>query len=293
MTAEPGWEPALDCVARSRLTLLLGGVDSGKTSLAVFFLNGLLARGYQVGVVDADLGQSEVGPPTTIGLGQVTRVLARLSDAAVVGLSFIGSTSPQGHVTSTIAATQRLARRAFALGFERVVVDTCGLIDGDLGRALKRGKIETLDPDLVIALQREEECEPILGACAGQRRPEILRLPVGALARSRSTVERRRYRQAAVDAYFRAATVRRFAVSGLALRLMSDRSDATALDAVDHAGRTLVGLDDASGDTLGLGAFRGVDAVDRTVVVDTPVRDDHVAGLRVGRHVLHSVESVR
>jgi polynucleotide 5'-kinase involved in rRNA processing len=293
MTAERGWACALDRAARSRLTLLVGGVDTGKTSLATFLANGLLALGFRVGVVDADLGQSEIGPPTTVGLGRVTRLLARLGDADVAGLSFVGSTSPQGCVGSTATATREMADRACSLGLERVVVDTCGLIEGPLGRILKQRKIELLDPDLVICLARREECEPILGPYAGQHRPEILRLPVGDHARGRSVVERRRHRQTALGAYFRGATPRRFAVGGLALRVTGDRPGPMSLVAPDGLERMLVGLDDVRGDTLGLGAFRAVDVLDRTVLVDTPVRDGHVAGLRVGPHVFHAVEPVR
>lgn len=43
MTPGRGWERALERAARSRVTLLLGGVDSGKTVLATFLANGLLA----------------------------------------------------------------------------------------------------------------------------------------------------------------------------------------------------------------------------------------------------------
>ena len=293
MTAERGWDGALDRAARSRLTLVVGAVDTGKTSLVTFLANGLLARGFRIGVVDADLGQSEIGPPTTVGLGRVTRALTRLGEADVAGLSFVGSTSPRGHVRSTVAATQRMAERAFRLGLERVVVDTCGLIEGPLGEILKRQKIERLRPDLVICLEREEECEPILAMCGGKRRPEILRLSVGEQARRRSAGERRRYRQAAVDQYFHGAAPRHFAVSELAFRLVSDRADPTSLDDPDRLDRALVGLDDAGGDTLGLGAFRAVNILDRTLLVDTPVRDGHVAGLRVGPRVLHAVETVR
>src|SRR5262249_12002717 len=158
MTGEPGWAHALDRAARSRLALLLGAVDTGKTSLATFLANGLLSLGFRVGVVDADLGQSEIGPPTTIRLGRGTRTLTRLGDAEVVAFSFVGSTSPQGHVMATVAATQEMAHRGFALGFDRVVVDTCGLVDCPLGLVLKQRKVEGVDPDLLIALQREREC---------------------------------------------------------------------------------------------------------------------------------------
>lgn len=293
MTAGLGWDVALEGAVRSRLTLLVGDVDAGKTSLATFLANGLLARGFRVGVVDADLGQSRIGPPTTIGLGRVTRALAGLADADVAGLSFVGSTSPLGHVASTVAGARRMADRAAAAGLERVVVDTSGLIGGELGGVLKRRKIELLDPDLVICLERGEECEPILRPYAGRRRPEILRLPVGAGARRRSAEERRRHREAALDAYFRGAAHRRLALSCLALRLMSDRGGGAPLEDRDDLEGALVGLDDAGGDTLGLGAIRAVDFAGRTLLVDTPVHDVPVAGLRLGGPALRPVESTR
>ncbi len=295
MTAGPGWERALERAAQSRLTLLLGDVDTGKTSLATFLANGLLRRGFRVGVVDADLGQSEIGPPTTIGLGRVARPLERLGDADADGLSFVGATSPQGHVRSTVAGARRMVGRARTLGLERVVVDTSGLVDGLIGRTLKRRKIELLDPDLVICLERAEECAPILLSYAGRQRPEIRRLPVGERARRRSAEERRQHREAALEAYFRCAAPRRLALSGLPVRLMSDRQDAAplAFSGRDEWAGALIGLDDAEGDTLGIGAIRAVDLADHALLLDTPVRDAHIAGLRLGRHVLSSAESVR
>jgi len=295
MTAGPGWERALERAARSRLTLLLGDSDAGKTALATFLANGLSARGFRVGVVDADLGQSEIGPPTTIGLGRVTRVLDRLRDADPAGLFFVGSTSPQGHLRSTVAGVRRMADRAAALGLERVLVDTSGLIEGELGRTLKRRKIEILDPDLLIGLQREEECEPLLRLFAARRRPAMLRLPVGDRARKRSADERRRHREAALDAYVRHAAPLRLALPGLSLRRMGDghlAAPVLPLDGEDLEGR-LVGLDDPDGDTLGLGVIRAVDPRGDALVLDTPVREAQIAGLRLGRHALLSAESVR
>jgi polynucleotide 5'-hydroxyl-kinase GRC3/NOL9 len=293
MMTEPGWERVLDRATRSRLTLLVGGVDTGKTSLATFLANGLLAHGFQVGVVDADLGQSEIGPPTTIGLGRVTRTLERLGDADLAGFSFVGSTSPQGHVRSTLAATRHMVDRAFAEGLDRVVVDTCGLIDGPLGRIYKQGQIDRLDPDLVVVVQRREECEPIVRPYDEHERPEIVRVPAGEHVRRRTPVERRRHRTAALDRYFQGAGPQRLALPRLRLRIMTDQSCPVPLDARDDLESRLVGLDDAEGVTLGLGAIRGIDVVDRAVLVDTPVADARVAGLRVGRDALRSLEPVR
>jgi polynucleotide 5'-hydroxyl-kinase GRC3/NOL9 len=287
MTTAPGWARALERAARSRLTLVLGAVDTGKTRLTTYLANGLLAAGFRVAVVDADLGQSEIGPPTTIGLGSPTRALAGLGDADVLALSFVGSTSPQGHVSSTVVGTGRMAARA-AAAFERVLVDTSGLIEGELGRALKRGKIARLDPDLVICLEREAECDTILQPLAASVRPEILRLPVGAEARRRSAGERRRHREAAFEAYFRRAASRRLAVDGLALRFTDDRPGALTLDDLAGAEGALAGLDDAGGETLGLAVVRAVDVAARALLVDTPVSDSPVAGLRLSRHAIVS-----
>jgi polynucleotide 5'-hydroxyl-kinase GRC3/NOL9 len=293
MMTEPGWERVLDRATRSRLTLLVGGVDTGKTSFATFLANGLLARGFQVGVVDADLGQSEIGPPTTIGLGRATRPLERLGDADVSQFSFVGSTSPQGHVRATLTATRQMVDRAFGEGLDRVVVDTCGLIDGPLGRIYKQGQVDRLDPDLVVVVQRREECEPIVRPYDERERPEIVRMPAGEHVRRRTPVERRRHRMAALDRYFQGAGRQRLALPDLRLRIMTDQSCPAPLDARDDLESQLVGLDDAEGATLGLGAIRGVDVIDRVVLVDTPVADDRVAGLRVGRDALRSLEPVR
>jgi polynucleotide 5'-hydroxyl-kinase GRC3/NOL9 len=271
----------------------VGGVDTGKTSLTTFLANGLFARGFQVGVVDADLGQSEIGPPAAIGLGRVTRMLGRLGDADVAGLAFVGSTSPHGHVRSTLTATRQMVDRAFAQGFDRVVVDTCGLIDGPLGRILKQGQIDRLDPDLVVVVQRRDECEAVVRRYEDRERPDIERVPVGEHARRRSPAERRRPRTAALARYFQGAGLLRFALPSLRLLIMTDHSCPTALDARDDIESRLVGLDDAEGATLGLGAIRGVDVIDRVVLVDTPVHDGCVAGLRVGRYALRSLEPVR
>ncbi|HYB43186.1 MAG TPA: Clp1/GlmU family protein, partial [Candidatus Methylomirabilis sp.] len=252
----------------------------------------LAARGALVGVVDADLGQSEIGPPTAVGLGRVVHPLGALEEAELIGLSFVGAISPAGHVEATVAGTGRMSERAFAAGLDRVIVDTSGLIDGELGRCLKRRKIERLDPDLVIALERGRECAALLGQLPGPERPEVLRLPVAEGARRRSIRERRRHREAAFDTYFEGAEPRRLALSDLAFRAGGDRR-AGAVDARDCREGMLVGLEDFRGDTLGLGVVRAVDVPARTLLLDTPVRDAPVAGVRLGSHSFHPAVSVR
>src|SRR5438093_7460441 len=120
--------PALEAAAEARVTLILGTSDTGKTSLAARLAGALAARGDRVAVVDADVGQSEIGPPTTVGLGRVTGALARLADAEVLALEFVGDTSPVRYIRETEEATGRLVRRAMSDCFERDLVYTGGMV---------------------------------------------------------------------------------------------------------------------------------------------------------------------
>src|SRR5438046_8754780 len=87
-----------------------------------------------------------------------------------------------------------MVTRARAQGIARVLVDTGGLIAGDLGRTLKQAKIDLLDPDLVICLARGGECEAVLRPYRVAARPRIVRLAPSPAARSRNAETRRRYR---------------------------------------------------------------------------------------------------
>src|SRR5438477_8530412 len=126
------WRAVLDEVGDARVTVIVGASDAGKTTLVAQLAGELAARGGPVAIVDADIGQSEIGPPTTVGLGRVTRQLGRPADAEVVALRFVGATSAARDLRATVQATGQLVDRARALGFERVIVDTSGLVRGDL-----------------------------------------------------------------------------------------------------------------------------------------------------------------
>lgn len=185
--------------------MIMGETDAGKTGFTTFLTNSLVAQGLRVGVVDADLGQSDIGPPTTVGLGVLTQPVERLGEAEVIGLHFVGSTSPQGHLLPTVIGTKKMVEKALRLGLDKVLVDTSGLIQGELGRALKQAKIELVDPDLVLCLERHGECEHILRPYNQGSRPAIVRLAPAPAVKKRSQEERRLHRERTLQAYFHGA----------------------------------------------------------------------------------------
>ena len=267
---------ALEAAAAARVTLVLGAGDTGKSTLVAGLAGALAARAHTVAVVDADLGQSDVGPPTTVGLGRVRRPIERLEEAELVGLEFVGMTSPARCMRETAEATARLVARALEGGCDRVLVDTSGLVEGDFGRALKRIKIDRVRPDLLIALQRHGECEPIL--CLYEGGPAILRLPAAATAR-RSAAARRRQRQRALDAHLAGAVPVTLDLTRVPARPVPAGRGLAVIDVLG----ALVGLDADDGRTRGLGWVSGVDVAKARLTVETAVGGEGIAAVAIGR----------
>jgi polynucleotide 5'-hydroxyl-kinase GRC3/NOL9 len=262
--------------------MVIGASDTGKTTLVTKLAGALAARAFSVGVVDADLGQSEIGPPTTIGLGRVTDASQRLAQAEVVAIHFVGVTSPAANLLGALIGARRMLDRAKRLGFQRVVVDTSGLVAGSLGRTLKQAKIELLDPDLVVCLQRADESEHIVSAYAQGGRPEILRLAAAPEVRPRSAEDRRRHRQERLEAYFRAARPLALDLDRVSVRWPGGPPLALEQVAAEMEG-VLAGLENTSRATLGLGRVRAIDVSKRIIHIESCVPGAEVAAVVIGR----------
>ena len=149
-------EALVDQAARTKHTVLLvGGLDTGKSTLSRQLLQTAVAAGRPAAYLDADVGQKSVGPPATISLKHVRS--AHDLEPEVDALAFVGSTSPEDHLLPVVAGLAQLHRRALESGAEFVVVDSSGLVSGLDGQILKYHKVEMLQPDLVVGLQRGEE----------------------------------------------------------------------------------------------------------------------------------------
>lgn len=269
---------ALDAATAARVTLVIGVVDAGKTTLVTRLAAALASPGDLVGVVDADLGQSDIGPPTTVGLGLVHGAIDRLDQAEVVALEFLGVTSPAHCLRQTASATARLVNHALEIGCRRVLVNTSGLVEGNLGRALKRFKIECVAPDLLIALQRDAECEPLLSSCADAPQLAIVRLPAVAPVQ-RSAAARRRHRERALAQHLAGAVPVSFDLTRVDLRPAPEGSGLAVIEVVG----ALAGLVGREGWTLGLGWVGAVDLGGARLTVETTVDASRVTAIAIGR----------
>lgn len=252
---------ALDrAVADGGTVLLLGATDSGKSTLTRELVNRAVAAGRRVAVVDADVGQSDIGPPTTIGLGFPTAPVASLGEIAAEQLYFVGDTSPARHLLPMAVGTALLTRAACAAQCDLILIDTTGMVSGRQAETLKFHKIQATRPRCILAVQRHDELEHLLLPFRGRGSPRVIRLPVAPQVRVKSPTERQERRQAA------------FARALADAREVSLECPAVALWAPALPARLcgrVCGLLDRRGDTLAFGILEEVFAT--RLALFTPV----------------------
>jgi polynucleotide 5'-hydroxyl-kinase GRC3/NOL9 len=232
-----------------KVVVLLGGLDSGKSTLGRAIAAVGVEAGRRVAYLDADLGQKTVGPPTAVTL----RLLGDPSElepdsmSRPDGLYFVGATSPPGQLLPLVVGTGSMVRRAREDGVDLVVVDTSGLVSGVYGQMLKYHKIELLRPDVVIGLQRGEELAPLLGIVQRFFTSEAIVLPVEPNTRSTSVDERAQNREEAFRRYFSGPLQRWRVKPTVFMPALPALFEQSQLD------RILVGLSDGVGEYIGLG----------------------------------------
>ncbi len=286
---DQSWMHAIEAVAENPgVAMALGASDSGKTTWILSAARQLVRDGkLPSAIVDADIGQSTIGPPTTVGL-----CLVRGTDVPDLSFdslechafSFVGAVSPIGHLLQTVVATKRLVEKALQTGAKAVLVDTTGLIGESVGFQLKLRKIDLVSPKHLVVLQRESELEMLLSVLRERPGLQIHRLEVSLFARPRSQTERSSYRTDRFAAYF--AKAKTVALESSRLCILSPPTGLGSLPTLSMSplilpqmlrlealNGLLLGLNDSANDTLGLGLLEGVSDAGQEVRVLTPVRD--------------------
>jgi polynucleotide 5'-hydroxyl-kinase GRC3/NOL9 len=228
-----GWLDAASAVRAGGRVAVLGATDTGKTTFCAWLLARLEAAGLPALGLDADPGQSWIGPPACAALGR--------PGEGPRELRFLGATEPVGGAAALFRAVRSLAGGA---GGAVLVANTAGLVSGP-GLWLQPATVRALGADLVVAIERGGEAGPLVEALGGgPGGVRVLRLRASPRARRRSQAERRRAR---AEGFARA-----FAGAGI-LDLPRASADAPA----DAAGRTLCAAIGARGETLALALALG------------------------------------
>lgn len=252
--------------------MLIGGMDTGKTTLSRRIARQATARGLVVGLVDSDVDNSTIGPPTCVGL-RFIRDPAQLDEEFVADhLHFVGTTSPSRLVLQQVIASASMVDRAREGGADVVVIDTTAAVSGVAGETLKYHKMELCRPDRVVALQRGGEMEPVVGMLKRFFSADIDLVPAEPDISARSPDERAAQRSTLLRRAFQGPLETwRVRPTVFAPTLP------TGLD-LDRLDKMLVGVQDGAGNCLGLGRLEHDDGAVRVL---TNVGEG-MKGLRLG-----------
>ncbi len=256
---------------------MLGAVDVGKTTTATEIASAVILAKRRTAVVDTDIGQSDIGPPTTVGLSMPRRPARRMREWDGLAAFFVGDTSPRGVYPYLIEGAIRSIEQARARQAEVIVMDTTGWIEGAAAVAAKTRKLRRIDPQHVVAIQRQGEVEPILERLP--RRIAVHRLRPSSRVRRRSRELRRVARVRRFHQYFLRARPHTLPLG----RLLADRLPVYEGRAVPQAGmltvipawalrHLLVGLADRDGWLRALGTVVETAPALQTVTVMAPLQ---------------------
>ena len=262
-------------LAQPGVVMMVGDIDTGKTAFALELARRALSQGIPTAIVDADIVQSTIGPPTTVGMkvchaeAGLGREVLRDADS----LGFVGSLVPKGHLLPLVTSTAKLVRRARDAGAQLVIVDTTALVSGIYGQTLKFFKMDLVRPAFIVALERGGELEPVLGVAQRFTPAEVLELAVPEGVVTRSVDERMTFREEQFAAYF--ANASRWKVKPTVfMPTLPPDFDLALLDGL------LVGMEDGDGVCVGIGVLEH-DAGEDTLRMVSPVTEG-VRGLRLG-----------
>jgi len=207
------WVDAADQIlglGKPTTVLVVGGVDSGKTSFCTFVVNQAVKQNLRTCVIDADLGQSDIGPPSTVGYNVLTEPVKDLFEIDAKDAVFVGSTSPSGAINKVVDGLVQLKGRIMDAGVDLLVVNTDGWVEGDEAVGYKRRLIGGVGPDVVVGLQQTTELNPILDKLSTIK---TILLGSPELIASRSRDKRKLLRELTYKKYLKNAKVQSFSLN--------------------------------------------------------------------------------
>jgi polynucleotide 5'-hydroxyl-kinase GRC3/NOL9 len=245
------------------ICLVLGGADTGKTTLVAAIAKHASST-QPIGIIDADIGQSHIGPPATVGWAVVDNPQTNFSKLTVSGISFVGDVTPVGHLLQLTAAITQCVQQV-SEATELIIIDTPGFIYGPAAAALWWTVQQILQPELILAVQRNDELQCILGGLQslGHKLEQIECPPI---IPTKSPQERRKYRQNQFNKYFRDSCLYNISLSEVAVQKNRNLSSNNLVN-------RLVALRDGKGADIAIGQIKDWQCDKDIAVVRTPQID--------------------
>lgn len=195
--------------------VVLGPIDSGKSSLTILLANKLLDKGVKTAVVDSDVGQADIGPPCFISLSIYREPVIWMRELKPDIMKFIGDIRPQYYVDKIVYEVKNLVEYALdRLGIETVIIDTDGWIGDSYAIEYKSRLIETIMPDAIIVLGKQLHGIFKKYESLGMK---VHELETPKQLRTRSREERRWLRSEQYKKFLEEASVKRYSIDKIVL----------------------------------------------------------------------------
>ena len=250
-TIPTSWTEAAHVLHRQQgVAVIVGDVDSGKSSLCTFLANMCARNGLKVGVIDADVGQADIGPPTTISSSHASEPILTLRDLRQETAFFVGDTSPSS-VPDKLTRLIVHLKEDIARSSDLVLVNTDGWIGDSVALRFKDALLRETQPDLVLGLSRDAEIDPVLNIVSST----TLKLPSSVYAKIRSKEERKTAREAGYRRFLQGSKAMRISQKNTTLR-MFDRPEQQILHWDRKLNGFLAGLLDDHQELLDIGRIR-------------------------------------
>jgi polynucleotide 5'-hydroxyl-kinase GRC3/NOL9 len=145
------WKKISDEILKKeyKRVVVIGPADSGKSTFSLYLANRFIGNGERPLLVDADVGQGDLAPPTCIGSVLLTEQKIDLSMTGPDHICFIGSIQPSNSETRIIRCTKRLITKSGY--YDRCIINTDGYTSGK-GIHYKLKLLEKTKPDCIVCL---------------------------------------------------------------------------------------------------------------------------------------------
>ncbi len=252
-TIPQSWRDAASVLIRSRgLAVILGDVDSGKSTLCTYLANTSLDHRVQTSIIDGDVGQADIGPPTTTSSSTITNHIINLQELRPERSYFVGDTSPSSVPDKLVQSIVRLKDK-ISTGSEITILNTDGWVGEDEAVGHKLELLVSLRPDLVLALSLDRELDHILES---QKRP-TLRLEASSFARTRTREERKKAREEGYRRFLKNPQHLDLRLNTIKLRMFNAPKQQRLDQTTTHRG-TITGLLDENGELLAIGRIERI-----------------------------------
>ena len=213
-TVPQSWKTAVGTVLANEskpvIVMIVGAVDVGKTSFCAYLANMALREKRRVAVVDADLGQSDLGPPSSIGSCRITKPVRDLFEIGAEDICFIGATSPSGASSEVIDGIAEMTEKTLERGVDLLIVNTDGWVEGEDAVRYKLALAKRIKPSMLIGIQEQNELTFLLGALTEIQNIAVESSPA---VRKRDREERKLLRELGYKRYLKGAAVQSFPLS--------------------------------------------------------------------------------